>query len=72
MKDAITAIDVNLRGGNITPGGATGGKAIDAGAWAGIVTSLQEMVSTQNQQIAVLREELGTTNALLRRQLLNA
>jgi len=72
VKDAITAIDVNLRGGNITPGGATGGNAIDAGAWAGIVTSLQEMVSTQNQQISVLREELGSTNALLRRQLLNA
>ena len=72
VKDAITAIDVNIRAGNITPGGATGGNAIDAGAWAGIVTSLQEMVSTQNQQIAVLREELGTTNALLRRQLLNA
>ena len=72
VKDAITAIDVNIRAGNITPGGATGGNAIDAGAWAGIVASLQEMVSTQNQQIAVLREELGTTNALLRRQLLNA
>ena len=72
VKDAITAIDVNVRSGNITPGGATGGNSVDAGAWAGIVTSLQEMVSTQNQQIAVLREELGTTNALLRRQLLNA